>query len=105
MESAGSSLAGCSLSIDVDDNIVFTTLFNAGLSPQEAEVWIGRELVGASSYELSNKFQISEPVATHAYRRAKTKVNYLGITKESLLAMEREKAHFENNQSGDRHHS
>ena len=91
MESAGGSLVGCSLSIDVDDSIVFTTLFNAGLSPQEAEVWIGRELVGASSYELSNKFQLSEPVATHAYRRAKTKVNYLGITKESLLALKKRK--------------
>ena len=95
MESAGSSLAGCSLSIDVDDNIVFTTLFNAGLSPQEAEVWIGRELVGASSIDLSNKFQISEPVATHAYRRAKTKVNYLGITKESLLALEKDNAYLD----------
>jgi hypothetical protein len=105
MEFTGSSLAGCALSVDFDDSIVFTTLFNAGLSPQEAEVWIGRELIGASSYELSNKFQISEPVATHAYRRAKTKVNYLGITKESLLAIEKEKSYLSKIKSRESCHS
>jgi hypothetical protein len=79
-------------SIKFHDSIVFTTLFNAGLSPQEAEVWIGRELAGATYYELSHAFQISEPVASHAYRRARTKINYLGITKESMLALKKEKA-------------
>jgi hypothetical protein len=88
--------------VEIEDNIVFTTLFNAGLSPQEAEVWIGRELVGASTYELSNKFQISEPVASQAYRRARTKANYLGITRESMLALEKEKARLDNIRSRER---
>jgi hypothetical protein len=87
MASASYGSAIRSLSVEINNNVVFKTLFNAGLSPQEAEVWIGRELVGATNYELSNKFQISEAVATHAYRRAKTKALYLGITKESMLAL------------------
>jgi hypothetical protein len=87
MASASYSSAIRSLSVDFNNNVVFKALFNAGLSPQEAEVWIARELVGASSYDLSNRFQISEMVANQAYRRARTKATYLGITKESMLAL------------------
>jgi hypothetical protein len=87
MASASYALAIRSLSVQINNNIVFKTLFNAGLSPQEAEIWIGRELIGATCYELSNRLQISEAVANHAYRRAKTKTLYLGITRESMLAL------------------
>jgi hypothetical protein len=87
MASASYASAIRSLSVNINDNVVFKTLFNAGLSPQEAEVWIGRELVGATCRELSTKFQISEAVANHAYRRARTKTIYLGITKDSMLAL------------------
>jgi hypothetical protein len=88
MEYEGATMAGGTFSIDINDSIVFKTLFNAGLSPQEAEVWIGRELIGATNDELSYVFQISEPVANHA----RTKTNYLAITKESMLALKKEKA-------------
>jgi hypothetical protein len=76
-----------SLSIEINDHVVFKALFNAGLSPQEAEVWIARELFGATTYDLSNRFQISETVANQAYRRARTKAAYLGISRESMLAL------------------
>ncbi|HEY3419060.1 MAG TPA: hypothetical protein VGK23_00720 [Methanomassiliicoccales archaeon] len=87
MASASYASAIRSLSVEINDNVVFKTLFNAGLSPQEAEVWIGREIVGATSHDLSSKFQISEAVANNAYRRAKTKAMYLGITRDSMLAL------------------
>ena len=87
MASASYSSAIRSLSIDVNNSVVFKALFNAGLSPQEAEVWIARELVGATSHELSNRFQINEAVANQAYRRARTKAAYLGITRGSMLAL------------------
>ena len=87
MASASYASAIRSLSVGINDNVVFKTLFNAGLSPQEAEVWIGRELLGATGRELSNRFQISEAVAHQAYRRARTKTIYLGITRESMLAL------------------
>lgn len=87
MASASYGMALRSMSVEVNSNIVFKTLFTAGLSPQEAEVWIGRELVGATSRELSHRFQISEAVASQAYRRARTKTTYLGITKESMLTL------------------
>jgi hypothetical protein len=95
MESASYSSSLNSFSIEINENIVFKTLFRAGLSPQEAEVWIGRELVGATSHELSYRFQISEPVASQAYRRARTKANYLGITRDSMLALTDGKTRFD----------
>jgi hypothetical protein len=94
MESASYVSSDGSLPEEIHENIVFKTLFRAGLSPQEAEVWIGRELDGATSFELSNKFQIGEPVASHAYRRARTKTNYLGITRESMLILKKRKSMF-----------
>ena len=103
MESANYGSSAVSLPDEIDNGIIFTTLFRAGLSPQEAEVWIGRELVGATSYELSNKFQISEPVASHAYRRARTKTNYLGITKESMLALKKENSYFDRMRARESH--
>ena len=87
MASASYSSAIRSLSIDVNNSVVFKALFNAGLSPQEAEVWIARELVGATSHDLANRFQISEMVLNQAYRRARTKAAYLGITRESMIEL------------------
>jgi hypothetical protein len=87
MASAGYGPAIRSLPVGINDNVVFKTLLKAGLSPQEAEVWIGRELIGATDHQLSNRFQISEGVTHQAYRRARTKATYLGITRESMLAL------------------
>jgi len=80
------------LSSSIDDNIVFTTLVRAGLSPQEADVWIERELEGEKNWEVADQLQISEPAVSDAYRRAKTKTNILRITRESMLALEEEQA-------------
>ncbi len=87
MASASYDSAIRSLSVEINQSVVFKTLFSAGLSPQEAEVWIGRELIGATSNQLSSRLQISEAVTNQAYRRARTKAIYLGITKESMLAL------------------
>ena len=94
MESASYVSSGGMLPDEIYENIVFTTLFRAGLSPQEAEVWIGRELEGAQVSSSPTSSRSASPLLAMPIAGPGPRPTTLGITRESMLTLKKRKSMF-----------